>query len=67
MRWEGKVSRVIDGREYSGHFRVDDKGILTVSYAGDSKSTQVGGHSLNPKPLAEVLLRELVEAAKALK
>jgi hypothetical protein len=50
-------------QKYTGHFRVDNKGILHVSYGGYSKSTQLGGHAKYPKLLAEILLRELVGQA----
>jgi hypothetical protein len=63
MRREREVSREMDGRHYTGHYHAD-KGILTVSYGGYSKSTQVGGHFLNPKPLAGIMLAELVGQAR---
>jgi hypothetical protein len=62
MRWEGDVSWFDpEGRKHTGRYHVD-KGMLHVSHGADSKRTQVGGHALNPKPLAEILLRELVVA-----
>ena len=61
-RWEGEVSCEMGGRKYTGHYHVD-KVMLHVSYSSGSKSTQVGGHFLNPKPLAAILVRELVAEA----
>jgi hypothetical protein len=64
MRWEGEVSYQDEkGREYTGSFRVDNKGILTVHYGADRKRTQLGGHVRTPNLLARILLSELVGAA----
>ena len=63
-RWEGEVSIELGGRTYTGLYRVDDKGMLHVSYGGDSKSERVGGHLQNPKVLAERLLREQKAVAR---
>jgi hypothetical protein len=62
-RWEGEASCEMGGRKYIGHYHVDT-GMLHVSYGGCSKSTQVGGHFLNPKPLAAILVRKLVAEAR---
>ena len=61
-RWEGEVSVVIGSQKYTGRYRVGDKGILTVYYGGDSKSTH-HRRPESPKPLAEILLSELVGQA----
>ena len=58
--WEREVS--IEIRQ-TGHFHIDNKGMVHVSYGGYSKSTQLGGHAKYPKLLAETLLRELVGQA----
>jgi hypothetical protein len=47
-------------REISGRF-VINRGLITVHSAYGSKSTQVGGHAMNPEPLARILLRELAQ------
>ena len=46
---KSEVACEIEGQKYTGHFRVDNKGILHVSYGGYSKSTQLGGHAKYPK------------------
>lgn len=62
-RWEGEVPVVIEGREYTGHYRVDDKGMLHVSCGGDTESTH-HRRPQDPKSMAEILLRKLVAKAK---
>jgi hypothetical protein len=51
------------GRKYTGHYHVDDKGMLHVSYGADSIPTHFRRPE-SPKPLAEQLLRELVANAR---
>jgi hypothetical protein len=61
---EGEVTIKIDGREYTGHWRDDDKGMIRVSYGGySSKPTRLGGHAQTPIVLARILLREWVMQA----
>ncbi|MCY1369854.1 hypothetical protein D9M68_977530 [compost metagenome] len=55
------VSIELNGRTYSGRYRVE-KGIITVSTMSGSKSTQLG--RLPEEALARMLLRELVDEEK---
>ena len=48
--WDGEVSIEIDGQTFTGRYRVDGKGILTVTYGPYSKSTQHRGPD-SPKPM----------------
>ncbi len=50
------ISVEVGGRRLSGHFMVE-KGMITVTYNGQQKTTQVGG--MPPEALARQLLREL--------
>jgi hypothetical protein len=61
--YEGEVSIDLDGQTYTGHYRVDHKGLLHVSYGPYRKSTQHRGPD-SPKPMARILLRELVAEAR---
>jgi hypothetical protein len=61
--YEGEVSIELEGRTYAGNYRVDDKGMLHVSYGADSNSARHRGPE-SPKPLAKMLLRELVGRAR---
>ena len=60
--WDREVSIEIDGQTFTGRYRVDGKGILTVTYGPYSKSTQHRGPD-SPKPMGRILLRELVGVA----
>jgi hypothetical protein len=48
------------GKTYTGSFTIVRK-MITVTYSSRSKQTQLGGSADNPKVLAKILLRELVE------
>jgi len=61
--WDGEVSIEIDGQTFTGRYRVDGKGILTVTYGPYRKSTHHRGPD-SPKPMARILLRELVAEAR---
>ena len=61
-RWEGGVSIELGGRTYTGHYRVDDEGILHVSHGPDRKSTHHRRPD-SPVPMARILLRELLATA----
>jgi hypothetical protein len=53
------VSITIDGKEHRGSYYVEHRGI-TVIYAGRQKAALLGGHSGDPKSLAQTLLGEMV-------
>lgn len=56
------VSIELEGRTYSGRYRVE-RGVITVSTTSGSKTTQLG--RLPEEALARLLLRELVDEGKA--
>ena len=55
------ISIVVNGKTYNGSYGISGK-LLTVSYGGDSKKTQVG--NLPPETLARMMLGELVASSR---
>lgn len=51
------------GKTYNGSYTTA-KGMITVSYLGRTKTTQLGGSAAAPENLARIMLRELVDAAE---
>ena len=49
-----------NGKDYSGSYQMNGD-IITVNYAGYSKTTQLGGSAGYPESLAKIMMAEIIK------
>jgi hypothetical protein len=59
----GTITTERDGKIHRGEYTIS-KGLITVSWNGRQKMTQLGGMADTPQALAHVMLGELIDESK---
>jgi hypothetical protein len=63
MNKSGQVTIELSGQKYTGHYTTNNNGVVTVGYSGRSRTDSLlrPHKDDDPLPVAEQLLREMVE------